>query len=159
MKKIIIIVSAFVFAFSLSACKSCGSKTIKSSVSQEASVELAGTHWKLVELNGESVEGKTAKEPQIILDSENHRISGNAGCNLISGSYQITEPGKITFSQMIATRMMCFAGMEVENAFLQALNNVDGYTITGETLTLTVANAPVASFVAGTGEAEASIDD
>lgn len=65
------------------------------------------------------------------------RLSGNAGCNLLMGTYK-TDGKSLDFGGVGATKMMC-ADMTVEDALLRALPEVVGYdlnTVTG-TLRLT----------------------
>lgn len=65
------------------------------------------------------------------------RLSGNAGCNLLMGTYK-TDGKNIDFGGVGATKMMC-ADMTVEDALLSALPEITGYdlnTVTG-TLRLT----------------------
>ena len=51
----------------------------------------------------------------------------NAGCNRMTGTFEADslQPGKISFGQVGATRMMC-PDMDTENKVLQALNTVKG---------------------------------
>ena len=137
MNKFSLLLSAVVLAFCLNACGNA----------KKTNVQLADKYWKLTELNGTPVEaGQSAKEPHIILDNQNLRLSGNAGCNVIAGAYQLTKPGKITFLPIAATQMMCL-NMEIENQFLKVFESVEGYTIHGDVLTFIDAKrTPLARF-------------
>ena len=137
MNKFSLILSAAVLVFCLNACGNA----------KKNSAQLADKYWKLTELNGAPVEeGQSAKEPHIILDNQNLRLSGNAGCNVITGAYQLTKPGKITFLPIAATQMMCL-NMEIENQFLKIFESVEGYTINGDVLTFVDAKkTPLARF-------------
>ena len=53
--------------------------------------------------------GKTENTPFLAFDIEQKRVHGNAGCNVINGSFS-QEEGKdnsLKFSQMISTMMAC----------------------------------------------------
>ena len=80
----------------------------------------------------------TAEEwPYLMFDPATGRVSGNAGCNQLSGSYTCTAPGGFTFGDdMISTRMMC-PDMSLERKVLQSLPTVRHYTLKDGTLTLT----------------------
>jgi len=105
-------------------------------------------YWKLVELNGKPVEVDSTfnKEPFIIFKESNNRMSGNGGCNNISGSFQIEGLNRITFSKIISTRMSC-PRMDLEGEFLEVLQKADNFIITGDMLVMNKARmAPLARF-------------
>ena len=139
MNKFSLLLSAAVLAFCLNACGNA----------RKMNEKLADKYWKLIELKGAPVEaGQSAKEPHIILDMQNLRFSGNAGCNVITGAYQLTKRGKITFSSVVATRMMCL-NMDIENQFLTIFESIEKYTLHGDILTFIDAKgAPLARFAA-----------
>ena len=139
MNRITLILATALLAWGVIACNNDGAKN----------KPLVGTHWRLIELNGHPVEvGKNAPEPHIGLDSATNRFNGNAGCNTFFGSYELGEAGKITFSQVAATRMMCL-DMELENLFLPIFESIDGYRIKGSELTfIDVSKSPLARFTA-----------
>jgi len=146
MQKIIFIISAALLACCLGACKTHSKATGETNPVEIEN--LAGKYWKLIELEGSPLEeGKNAKEAHIILELENNRLHGNAGCNVLAGSFQSAEPGRITFSQVVATRMMCI-NMEIENKLLQLFDAVDSYIVKNDTLTLTKdKTTPLARFL------------
>jgi heat shock protein HslJ len=129
-------------------CVSCGRKTTQSkSIAVIESITLTGTHWKLVELNGNAVDGNQPREPYITLTAEDSRISGCGSCNTFSGSYTIdSEAQKIHFSEVVSTLKICLKE-NVEPEFLQTLNGIDSYTIQDDVLTFnSVQKKPVAVF-------------
>lgn len=77
--------------------------------------------WRLIQL-----EGKLQEQSPVWLefDTVAHRISGNGGCNKIAGRYAVAGE-KITFSEVISTRMACIdqAGNEREAAVLKLLSD------------------------------------
>ena len=77
------------------------------------------------------------------------RASGSSGCNAYDAHY--TSPltrfgGGLRFSDSRVTLMACFPAsvMTVEGQYLTALGQVDRYTLSGQTLTLTDADGRVA---------------
>lgn len=104
----------------------------------QENVPLVNTYWKLTELNGETFslpQGMT-KEPHFVLQIDNNLMNGFAGCNRISGNY-ILVGKKLTFPDNIAmTRMACPAGMDIEQAYANALKSTTGWHINGTHLQL-----------------------
>ncbi len=60
------------------------------------------------------------------------QVSGFAGCNNYSGSYTASSDGTLSFSQLATTRMACEQTMDVENAYLAALQEPQGFDFSGE---------------------------
>lgn len=121
MKKMLISAAAFA-AVVLSSCGTTGK-----------SVDISG-EWNVVSVKGEQVEGN----PYIGFDLAEGRIYGNAGCNRIMGGVEAdsVNPGKIGFTGVGATRMMC-PDMETEQKVLEALNEVAGYQASSAGVELT----------------------
>lgn len=85
--------------------------------------DLNGT-WSVVELNGQEQDPAKTRQ-QLVLDMEQKRLSGHAGCNRMMGSVEYSEAQKgiIKFPQVATTRMAC-PDMEGEQALLKALDKV-----------------------------------
>lgn len=111
--------------------------------------QITDRYWKLIEVSGQAVADKsTQKEPYIQLNSEDNRVQATGGCNGMGGTYELKEPNRIKFSQLIGTLMAC-ENMEVENGLKRALESADSYHVHGDTLQLFRARmAPLAKFVA-----------
>ncbi len=65
------------------------------------------------------------------LDPAAMRASGFSGCNRWSAGYSSPEPGKLSFTAPISTRMACMdppGVMAMEQAFLDRLSKVASYT-------------------------------
>ncbi len=90
--------------------------------------------WKVVSINNEAV-GQAEVEPFVAFDVEAKTMNGSAGCNRFFGSFELGEKCSFKTSNVGATRMMC-PNMEVEDAFLNALNKVTNYSVCGDELTL-----------------------
>jgi len=110
---------------------------------------ITGRYWKLIELRGKPVaDGTTQKEPYIRLNAEDNRVEANGGCNGMGGTYELSDPNRIKFSQLIGTMMAC-ENMEVENGLREVLKSTDSYHVSADTLQLFRARmAPLARFVA-----------
>jgi copper homeostasis protein (lipoprotein) len=104
-------------------------------------------YWKLIELNGKPVSIDTTfrKEPHIIFKYSN-RLVGNGGCNSISGEHKIDGFNSVVISKMISTKMAC-PNMDLEQEFLEALQNADNFNVVNDMLVLNKARmAPLARF-------------
>jgi len=100
-----------------------------------ATASLENTYWKLTQLRDSSLSESSKNEPHFILNSETRRVSGSGGCNQLVGSYTL-EGDRLTFSRTAGTLMACLKGMDTEKAFLQALQQVKSWKITGQHLAL-----------------------
>ncbi|MDR1160805.1 MAG: META domain-containing protein [Tannerellaceae bacterium] len=80
--------------------------------------------WYIVELNGAELNPEETKQ-LIVFDMNDKTVSGNAGCNRISGKIEYDgSPGNdIAFSRIIATRMACM-DMRYEDELLKTLDKV-----------------------------------
>ena len=81
------------------------------------------------------VKAISQQESYFVLNSETHRVSGSAGCNRMTGSYELKDD-HLTFSQMVTTMMACVQGMDTEKAFLKALTEAKTWKMAGEELEL-----------------------
>jgi heat shock protein HslJ len=73
--------------------------------------------------------------PEIVLDPVSHRASGSGGCNRIMGEYEL-KGDALTFARMASTMMACPDGMQTEQKFLKALEQVKRWKIAGRRLEL-----------------------
>jgi putative lipoprotein len=100
------------------------------------SVRLEDTTWKLTRLGDQDiVASENQRQPYIVLDSSNHRVTGSGGCNRLTGSYTL-EKQTIHFGPIASTMMACPSGMDHEGSFLQALDKSHGWKIQGNELEL-----------------------
>lgn len=109
---------------------------------------ITGIRWKLVELNGKKVEDdpETGKACFMLLDQQENRVSGYAGCNSFFGSFELKNGGRIAFSNLGSTMMAC-PDLAAEQEFFSVLEIVDNFTSDGKTLQLNKARmAPLARF-------------
>lgn len=89
--------------------------------------------WRVSELNGVSMHPADSRQV-ISFDTVRKLMSGNAGCNRMSGSveYNPTQPKLIKFMRIATTRMAC-PDMESENELLEALRQVVRFEPVGGT--------------------------
>jgi len=107
---------------------------------EQPPVSLSGHAWQLVRFNNGNggMESNQAAEKIYVTFGEDGKVSGNAGCNNFSGSYEV-DGDSISIGPLATTRKMCAQPegvMETEQAFLQNLDNAATFSITGDTLTL-----------------------
>ena len=105
---------------------------------------LEGTEWRLVDIGGQPAPAgaDTTRHPGFTLLAEGRKIQGSAGCNRMSGTYQL-DGEKLKFGPLATTRMACPA-MQTETAFLKALEATTRYEVKGSSLTLFGADTAVA---------------
>jgi heat shock protein HslJ len=102
----------------------------------EAPLTLEKTEWSLIRLGRTAVKGTDLRRPpEIALDPVSHRASGSGGCNRVMGDYEL-KGDALTFARMASTMMACPDGMETEQKFLRALEQVRRWKITGRQLEL-----------------------
>jgi heat shock protein HslJ len=90
---------------------------------------LAGTSWRLVELNGQPlVPGGEPLTLQFAADEP--RVSGYGGCNQFSGEYS-QNGASLRFGPLLSTRRACLepALNTQETAYFQALESTTRYSI------------------------------
>jgi heat shock protein HslJ len=88
--------------------------------------ELLHGEWRIVEIGGQAVLAGT--KPTLTLEAGN-RASGNATCNRLVGSYELTGES-LTISALSLTRMLCERDlMEQETAIMRAFESVDRFDI------------------------------
>lgn len=77
--------------------------------------------WKVTAVDGEAVSAKI----YMVLDIDELRVHGNAGCNLLNGEIVVNldKGDGIEFRNLVTTRMAC-PDMAAERQFLLAMENV-----------------------------------
>ncbi|NLC27584.1 MAG: META domain-containing protein [Campylobacteraceae bacterium] len=99
----------------------------------DSSLTLENCYFKLVTIGSEKVQVYDNQgEPHLILGNKGN-VYGSDGCNRLMGSYKI-DKDKVEFSQMASTMMACQDGMDQAAKFMQNLNKVERYSISGENL-------------------------
>jgi len=119
---------------------------VETKTKEIAKVELKNSKWRLVKLNGKTIEkSKDTKREFGITFNTDGRFSAFAGCNNMAGSYELKEEvTRISFSKVVSTMMAC-EDMLTEQEFAKVLEIVDNYNFDGKILKLNKARmAPLA---------------
>jgi len=99
-------------------------------------VPLRNTYWKLMQVDGRSVEiTADQREPHIILDLREMSFKGYGGCNHLVGSFEI-EGDTLRFGPIAGTKRYCVETMDLERAVIAMLGTVTNYRISDEDLYL-----------------------
>ncbi len=111
---------------------------------------LRGPEWQLFSLGDAPIElVADQRPPNLVLLPEELRMAGFGGCNRLLGGFAVFGD-QLRFSQTASTMMACPAGMELEQALLQVLDETDRYRVLGRHLDLYASDGtPLARFVAG----------
>lgn len=104
-------------------------------VAEVGDASLESTRWRLTHLDGAPIPGDLPKEPHLVFDPGTGRVGGSSGCNQVSGTYRI-EGDSLALGELLGTLMACERGMDTEQAFLEALEQVQRWSISGTTLEL-----------------------
>lgn len=94
---------------------------------------LTGTLWRLSEIDGTSLESfAIGVTPYLILEADNS-MRGFSGCNNITGNY-LARGDLLLLERDIIVRFACFKGLELENMFIQVLDESESFEIKGDLL-------------------------
>lgn len=99
---------------------------------------LAGTAWRLADLNGQpAVGGMGGAVPTLLFAADDPRASGNGGCNQFNGPYT-RDGASLRFGPLVSTRRACVdeAGNRQETAYLRALESTTRYAVYDDLLVL-----------------------
>lgn len=115
---------------------------------------FAGTDWQLASISGQDVPAGIAANA---IFGEDFTVAGNAGCNTFSGDYSV-DGESIVIGPLAATRKACEPDvMDVENAFLNGLEQVSTMAISGQMLTLSSSDGSVQLVLTAGGGSPAEI--
>jgi uncharacterized lipoprotein YbaY/heat shock protein HslJ len=91
-------------------------------------------YFKLTSIGEDAVPTKPGQsEPHIRLDPDTRRVSGNGGCNSMTGPYQV-EGGTIRIGPLAATMMACADRGDTEASYFKALDQVRRWKLEGTQL-------------------------
>lgn len=123
-----IIVTFALMAFFVSGCAAV-TNTLKNSV------QLYGTPWKLVQMNGNQVViPANADNATLALSAADNNFGGTGSCNTFSGNYVING-SQLSLQNLGSTKMNC-DNMSIEIDYFQALKSVTSYKIVDKSLYL-----------------------
>lgn len=88
--------------------------------------------WNIIELNGKKLDPSASRQ-FITFDTVRQLISGNAGCNRMTGKIEYSDTHKniVKFPQIATTRMAC-PDMSGEQELLQTLDKVVRFAAMGD---------------------------
>lgn len=95
--------------------------------------------WRVISIKDTKI---TNKKVQLVIDTDDNRLHGFAGCNVINGNIELDGNNKntngIQFSEITSTRATC-PDIAIETALLLALEEVQKFVIAdgGKTIELT----------------------
>jgi copper homeostasis protein (lipoprotein) len=113
---------------------------------QPGNAKLQETYWRLTEIMGKPVEKIQGSTQMHIMLKKDSTFQGFAGCNNLTGHYELKDGNRISFKKIAATLKAC-PNMETEQAFKNVLEQTDNYSIRGNNLSLNKARmAPLARF-------------
>jgi heat shock protein HslJ len=115
--------------------------TKKQTAATGGSELLYASQWNLTELNSTPV--TEAKAHLLFFPGQVTRVSGNAGCNNLTGTVELTGVNFIHFSPLATTRMACSEATR-EQEFTEALSQVNSWSIAGNLLLLNNGNIVLA---------------
>ena len=101
---------------------------------------LEETTWELVTLGGAPLPEGIKRPPNLRLEPADKRLVGFGGCNRVFGGYTL-DGSSLKLSPLGTTKMACLgAPMPLEKRFLDALERVATYAVSGDALTLRALN-------------------
>jgi len=108
--------------------------------SPAASASLTG-QWTLVSYGDPASPTPAAPDVETsIVFGEDGQVNGTAGCNGFGGGYEV-DGDKITFGPIVATLKFCDGAVgEQETATFAVFVDTAGFTVDGDTLTITSAD-------------------
>ena len=144
-------------AFALISCggnkKSDNQTTVNETTIEQTNNDqiITEKYWKLIKLDGKDVEMVENQEREIffILKSEDNTVGGFAGCNSITGEFELEDGNRIHFKNIGLTMMSCPDVDIDESELMEVFELADNYRITNDVLELNVGKrAPLAVFEA-----------
>jgi putative lipoprotein len=95
---------------------------------------LTNTYWKLLGLNGASVNLDRAQQEPHLIFMDDGQVRGHTGCNSIKGRYGV-KAGRVRILNLAATQAVC-PGYRGEADFVAAMEAADAMGISGKQLQL-----------------------
>lgn len=109
--------------------------------------KFVDTTWLLESIEGDKIVYPADYKQNYITftpEAKGFKFSGFAGCNNISGKYDVGDHGEIGIQDILSTRKTC-SFIKLENRFLGMLKEITSYKIDGYYITLYNGDKKVAS--------------
>lgn len=120
------------------------SSTRPATITSGGSEMLYQYQWNLEVLDGQQVNPTTGKGSFLLFSpGPVNIVAGNAGCNSLRGSFELSGENAMKFSPLMTTKMAC-PDINIETSFLDALSKVDNWSIIGDQLLLSNGKIPLA---------------
>lgn len=97
--------------------------------------DIKNKYWQAIEMDGHPLVINSQAKNLLHLVIDDTKVTGFAGCNRFSGTYQSSTQDQISFNPLLSTKMTCDQ-QDKEDLFLKLLNRVDHYKVNGGILTL-----------------------
>ena len=129
MKNFIVFTCILVSSILIVSCSS-------SKMAARANRPLYEKTWVLSYINGKKVEpGESGKTPQLQFSKADGKLTGNTGCNNLTGTFSISGDGAMKFGALATTRMACL-GPNLENVFTAVINRTNKFAVSNTLLLL-----------------------
>ncbi len=133
------IISAIVCITIIASCNNSKKTTVANAVknSGSGSEMLYQFQWNLTELQGVTVPS-AAKAYMLLSPGKVNNVTGNTGCNIMKGSFELIETNGIKFSPFATTKRACLDNSisNMEQKFLDALSSSSNWIIKDTVLLL-----------------------
>lgn len=106
---------------------------------------LDGTSWRARRF-GLGLASGPSDEQEFSLEVQGDRLAGRSGCNRYMGTWSRADGG-LRIGPVASTMMYCDGLMELERAFLESLQAVNGAVMDASQLVLLADGAPVIELV------------
>jgi heat shock protein HslJ len=109
---------------------------------------FVNTTWLLESLNDKQINYPADYKQNYLVftgEAEGFKFSGFAGCNNISGTYDVGDHNEIGITNIVNTKKSC-SFSELENDFLKMLDEITSYKINGFYMTVYRRNEKIAYF-------------
>lgn len=111
--------------------------------------DLEGVTWILDEASVIGFSADAPDEARATIRFEDGQVGGTAFCNQYGGSYEAGDDGTLSIELGAMTQMACEEPIgSMEGPYLEALGQVTGFTVNGDTLELTRADGDPLTFTA-----------
>lgn len=144
MKNLSFFLSCLLTIFFMDSCKPTQMNQPSRGADHQGSEALYQYTWNLLELEGTAV--TSFKTPYLqFSQGQVNRVSGNTGCNELSGAFVLSGERGIRFSPLATTRMACLGDYN-ESAFLSVLQKATEWRISDKDMFLYEGRMQLARF-------------